>query len=145
MTPDQKRIHTLLTVLATEERHRLVPATAAQLDAFLTQAAERGVPDQVIAQLADLYRVANEFYYETVFGFFSCDDVILFEWWQEKELWLSLMHFYVIRWSDGKFCLGDASNASFSPEHEYATVVDLIEGCVKEIRTVKEYEDDEAE
>lgn len=96
-------------------------------------ALERGVDDSVVNQLVDLYQVANNFCYEIILEFHNCDDVILFEWWGEKEIWLGQRDFHTLRQANGKFCLGDASNISFSEEYEFNTLIELIEGCIKDI------------
>jgi hypothetical protein len=111
------------------------PATPKQIKTFEANAIKYNVPQQVIDELKQLYKVANEFEYDIVIGFFSCDDEIIFEWWNDKELWLGQMDLYVIRWANNKFCLGDASNVSFSEEYEFETIADLLNGCVKEIES----------
>jgi len=80
-----------------------------------------------------LYHVANGFCYEIILAFHTCDDDIIYEWWEEKELWLGQRDFYTLSWVNGKFCLGDASNISFSEKYEYDTLLELIAGCIADI------------
>ena len=61
-----------------------------------------------------------------------CADPIIFEWWDQQELWLGQRDNNILRWSSPKdrFCIGDASNVSFSPEHEYSTFAEALRGLV---------------
>jgi hypothetical protein len=133
MKPNQTRIFTLLKTLVADDDYEIVPATEKQLSTFVEMAAEQGVDQLVVEQLLDLYQVANGFYYEITLAFHSCADSILFEWWDDKELWLGQRDFNTLRWANGKFCLGDASNVSFSEKYEFATLIELIEGCIADI------------
>ncbi|AMR28746.1 hypothetical protein A0257_17675 [Hymenobacter psoromatis] len=149
MNAAQQTISALLTELVAEQPdyYLIQPASELALATFEQQAIAQGVPPEVTQQLADFYQVANAFSYEFCLGFFSCDDVVLFEWWPQKELWLSLSHMDVIRWSAGKFCVGDASNVSYSPADEYDTLLDLLIGCgryIKETEAAAPEEDDDS-
>ena len=46
-----------------------------------------------------------------------------------KSTWI------LIRWKDGKFCLGDAGSVSYLKEFEFDSLLDLIEASVKEIKS----------
>ena len=134
MKPDQAKIFALLTALvAGDDYYKIIPATERQLAAFIVMASEQGVDQSVIEQLSNLYQVANGFCYEITLAFHNCDDSIIYEWWDEKELWLGQRDFNTLRWAGGKFCLGDASNISFSEKYQYNTLIELIEGCIAEI------------
>jgi hypothetical protein len=133
MKPNQIKISTLLKALVADDSYEIIPATEKQLSTFVEMASQRGVEQLVIEQLLDLYQVDNEFGYEIILAFHSCDDVILFEWWDDKEIWLGQRDFYTLRWANSKFCLGDASNVSFSEKYEFATLIELIEGCIADI------------
>jgi hypothetical protein len=135
MNKNQNKIFSLLHSLADDD-YVIRPAKQKQLDIFNQNASERCVDQCVIDQLNDLYIVANEFYYEIIIQFHSCDDILIFEWWDYQELWLGQRDFYTLRWSNGKFCLDDASNISFSDEYEFETLIQLIEGCIKYIDEV---------
>lgn len=114
MNEDQIKIKSLLTSLVDgDDYYSVEPATKEQINLFIERALKNGIDSSVINQLINLYSVANSFQYEMILSFHSCDDVIIFEWWDNKELWLGQRDFYSIRWADGKFCLGDASNVSF--------------------------------
>ncbi|GAB3636952.1 hypothetical protein GCM10027422_25420 [Hymenobacter arcticus] len=145
MNATQQIIQVLLTDLVAEQPdyYLIRPAGELALATFERRAAAQGVPAEVIQQLADFYEVANAFSYEFCLGFFSCDDVLIFEWWPQKELWLSLGHMDVIRWSAGKFCVGDASNVSYSAADEYATLLDLLVGCGRYIKEMEAAEPEE--
>ena len=54
--------------------------------------------------------------------------MILYEWWEDyKQLWLGGRDDDVLRWSEGKFCLGDASNDSYGKVYEFSTLIELLE------------------
>jgi len=133
MNSDQLKIKSLLTNLVDGKDYQIKPATKQQIDIFTQRATDKNVDRKVIEQLIDLYEVADFFYYEIIIGFYRCDDLTIFEWWDDKELWLGQRDFNTLRWSNGKFCLGDASNISFSSDYEFDTLIQLIEVCIKDI------------
>ena len=150
MTSDQQKIKSLLTTLLGgqvrltssiyDETYEILPATEEEINVFRKKANALQVPQIVIDQLTDLYKIANHFYFITVLGFHHCTDEAIFEWWNDKELWLSQRDFYTVRWTYNKFCLGEAGNVSFSKEHEFDTLIELIEGSIKEIRAAGDYD-----
>ncbi len=145
MNPAQQTIKALLEAIVAKqpEYYSIRPASTLALATFELRASNQGVPPEVLQQLLDLYQVANAFSYEDCLGFFSCEDELIFEWWPRKELWLSLSHCDVIRWSAGKFCVGDASNVSYSSTDEYETLIDLLIGCSKYIKEMEAAEPDD--
>lgn len=135
MSTNQERIKGLLSNLDNADRYKLQPATNEQIETFIKIAAAKQVPKSVMDQLAELYGIADNYHYEIVMAFHSCTDEIIFEWWEDdKELWLGQRDYNTLRWSNGKFCLGDASNISFGAEYEAETLIQLIEICIKEIQ-----------
>lgn len=134
MNEDQSKIKSLLSKLVNGKSHYPIKsATTEQIDLFTNRAIENKIEPTVIKQLVDLYLVANSFYYEIIIAFHSCDDLVIFEWWNDKELWIGQRDFNTLRWSGGKFCLGDAGNTSFSDKYKFDTLIELIEGCIKDI------------
>ena len=133
MNIDQQKIKLLLTKLVDEQDYEIKPATKENIDIFSQRAINNNVDPNVIKQLVDLYEVADFFYYEIIIGFHHCADLTIFEWWDDKELWLGQRDFNTLRWAKGKFCLGDASSISFSAEYEFDTLIELVEGCIKDI------------
>ena len=134
MNTNQEKIKKLLGNLENAGDYEVLPATSEQIEAFTKIATEKQVPKSVITQLTELYEVANNYNYEIIMAFHCCTDEIIFEFWDnERELWLGQRDYNMLRWTDGKFCLGDASNASFGEEYEAETLIQLIEICVKEI------------
>ena len=134
MNTNQERIKELLSNLENADDYEAMPATSEQIETFIKIATEKQVPQSVIAQLTELYEVANNYSYEIIMAFHCCTDEIIFEFWDDKrELWLGQRDYNMLRWADGKFCLGDASNSSFGKEYEVETLIQLIEICVKEI------------
>ena len=111
----------------------MVPASENALDVFTTRAKEHKVPDDVIAQLADFYSVVDGVPCLDSLDIHRCADEIVFEWWDERELWLGQRDFYTLRWSWAKqrYCVGDASNVSFSASDEYRTFAEALGHMVK--------------
>jgi hypothetical protein len=129
---DQKRVRDLLAPLFASYGQAMNPASEEALHWFVRAADGRGVPHGVVEQLSRFYRVTNGVPCLDGFDFHTCDDDVLFEWWDRQEVWLGQRDFYTLRWAAGKFCLGDAANVSFSAEHEYETLVELLEGALRE-------------
>ena len=141
MKSDQEKIKSLFTNLVDSKHYEIKPATKEQIDIFTQRAIENAIDTKVIRQLVDLYEVADFFYYEIIIGFHHCDDPAIFEWWNDKELWLGQRDFYTLRWAKGKFCLGDASSISISDDYKFDTLIELIERCVKEIEEANNYDE----
>ena len=138
MNHNQKKIRNLLQSPVNADNYEIRPATPEEITVFNKNATQHQVEQQVIDQLVDLYEVANEYNYEIVLAFHNCTDIIIFEWWNddEKQLWLGQRDFNTLRWANGKFCLGDASNISYSDDYEFETLIELLEGCIKYIEEV---------
>jgi hypothetical protein len=140
MNSDQQKIKLLFTNLVNRQHYEIKPATKEQINIFTQRAIENGVDTKVIQQLVELYEVADFFYYEIIIGFHHCDDPVIFEWWNDKELWLGQRDFNTLRWAQGKFCLGDASSISFSDDYKFDTLIELIERCIKDIAEANNYD-----
>jgi len=137
MTSDAKqKIRSILDSLIDEdyEHYPIVPASKKKIEIFRTRAESHGLEKNVIEELISFFEVADGFSYEIVLGFHPCDDELIFEWWDEKTLWLGSRDFYVVRWIDGKYCLGDSSEISFSKEFEFSSFIEFLDACVWEIR-----------
>lgn len=143
MNYNQEKIIALLTSLPDGDDYKIEPATKQQIDIFTQHALNNGLDNSAIKQLVELYEAANAYSYETIIQFHSCDDLILFEWWYDKELWLGQRDFYTIRWANGKFCMGDASNVSFSEEEEFETLIEFIEYYVTYINNFTQNDDED--
>ena len=134
MNTNQVKIKNMLSNLENADDYKLQPATREQIETFINIATEKQVPQNVISQLVELYEVADDYTYEIVMAFHSCTDEVIFEFWDDdRELWLGQRDYNMLRWADGKFCHGDASNVSFGEEFEAETLIQLIEICIKEI------------
>jgi len=108
----------------------MVPASESSLNLFKTRAAEREVPEDVIAQLAEFYSVVDGVPCLNSLAIHTCADLVIFEWWNQRELWLGQRDFYSLRWAKGRYCIGDASSVSFSPGDEYHSFVDALRHMV---------------
>ena len=145
MNSNQEKITALLTSLPESGNGKIEPATQQQIDIFMQRALSNGLDRSAVKQLVELYEAANAYGYEMIVQFHSCDDLILFEWWHDKQLWLGQRDFYTIRWANGKFCMGDASNVSFSNEEEFETLIELIEYSVRQINNLIQNDDEDGD
>lgn len=108
------------------------PAKQSEIDAFVSLCKDKGVPETAVKQLVELYQITRRISIDG-FIFYPCDDLILFEWWEDyNALWLADRDFYIIRWVDGKFCLGSAAYDSYGDEYEFENLADLLEAAIKE-------------
>jgi hypothetical protein len=109
------------------------PATEAAITLFKARALEREIPADVVTQLADFYSVVDGVPGLDSLDIHRCDDLILFEWWDQQELWLGQRDFHTLRWSSSKerFCIGDASDVSFSESDEYLTFAEALRHMAK--------------
>jgi len=109
------------------------PARKRSLDVFKTRVEDRKVPHAVVTQLMDFYSITDGVPCLDSLDIHRCDDLILFEWWDQKELWLGQRDFYTLRWSSTKerFCIGDAGNVSFSESDECRTFGEALLHMVK--------------
>src|SRR5262249_8913601 len=91
------------------------------------------VPHKVVTQLADFYSLVDGVPCLDSLDIHRCADLILFEWWDQQELWLGQRDCYTLRWSGAKekFCVGDAGNVSFSAGDEYRTFAEALRHMVK--------------
>jgi hypothetical protein len=134
MEKDETNIWNFLKELPADFTYGVTPATSEQLKVFKENANRHGVKEGVIKELMGLYKIANKLDFEVILGFHSCDDEILFEWWNEGVLWLGQRDFNTLRWVNDKFCLGDAGDYSYSKKNEYDTLEELVKGCIEEIK-----------
>jgi hypothetical protein len=109
------------------------PASKSSLNLFKTRADERKVPQAVADQLTDFYSIVDGVPCLDSLDIHRCADLIIFEWWDQQELWLGQRDFYTLRWSWSKdrFCIGDAGNVSFSRKDEYPTFAKALRHIVK--------------
>lgn len=133
-----KNIWRFLEELPADMTYGVLPATSNQLEIFKSNAKGHGVKNSVIEELSSLYQLANKLDFEVILGFHSCDDEIIFEWWNEGVLWLGQRDFNTLRWVNDKYCLGDAGDYSYSEENEYDTLEGLVRGCIKEIEDLSD-------
>ncbi|HMV79343.1 MAG TPA: hypothetical protein PL048_07885 [Leptospiraceae bacterium] len=135
MNSKQKILSVLDSLIGEDyEQYPIMPASEKQISIFRKRAESHGLEKKVTDELVSFYEIADGFNYEIVLGFHPCDDELIFEWWDEKTLWLGSRDFYVVRWVDGKYCLGDSSHPSFSKEFEFSSFVEFLDACVWEIR-----------
>lgn len=84
------------------------------------------VPQTAISQLSVFYSVVDGIPCLDSLHIYSCTDATIFEWWDRKELWLGQRDFYVLRWFEYMFCIGDATNVCFADEDAYPNFVDAL-------------------
>jgi hypothetical protein len=82
----------------------------------------------VIDQLVYFYSIVDGVPCLDSLDIHRCADLILFEWWDQQELWLGQKDFQTFRWSASKqrFCIGSAGNVSFSEDDEYSTFAEAL-------------------
>ena len=109
------------------------PADENLLNVFKERLRERKVPAKVAEQLANFYSVVDGVPCLDSLDIHRCEDLVIFEWWDQQELWLGQRDFYTLRWSSAKerFCIGDAGNVSFSASDEYRTFIEALRRMVK--------------
>lgn len=88
----------------------------------------------VYEQLVEFYSVTKGGFCLDGFSFHRIDDEILFEWWQDNELWLGGCNDDVLHWCEDGFCLGDASNIAYSDDCKFQTLIELLQKGFKEWR-----------
>lgn len=109
------------------------PASESSLRLFRARAVEYKVPHDLVGQLTDFYSIIDGVPCLNSLVIHRCADLILFEWWDQQELWLGQRDFYTLRWSSekGRFCIGDAGNVSFSASDEYRIFPEALRHLVK--------------
>lgn len=127
-----EKIKELLKPLFAEYDREFAPATEKQISGFIENCKVQNVPAVACEQLLEFYRITNGVPCLNGFIFHQCDDDIIFEWWDDDELWLGACNDDVLRWTDNEFCLGDASNASYTHKHKFDTLADLLKFAIKE-------------
>jgi hypothetical protein len=127
-----EKIKELLMPLFSGYDEKLVPADENLLSDFSKRALSRGVASQVVNELLEFYNVTNGVPCLDSFDFHRCDDDILFEWWDDRILWLAQRDFYTLRWLNNKYCLGDAGNNSFGIQFEFETLTGLLKCAFNE-------------
>jgi len=113
----------------------LQPAKPYQIENFKNRCLENKVDKFAIDQLIDFYKIANGISCVDSLELYACDDIIIFEWWKDKVLWFGSRDYYTFTYFNSKFCVGDASNISFSKEYEFDDLFSMI------IKTLRIYED----
>jgi tetratricopeptide (TPR) repeat protein len=128
---NQQKIKELFAPLFVYRYKEISPADAEKIELFINRCKEKGVPPKAVDQLVEFYKVTNGVPCLDNFDFHACDDLTLFEWWDEKDLWLAQRDFYVIRWSTekDKFCLGDGGNVSLGEKYEFDSLIELLEAA----------------
>jgi hypothetical protein len=123
---EQELIKELLRPLFADYEEEIVPASENLLSDFRQQAVKRNIPNEVVEQLTEFYKVSNGVPCLNGFAFFACDEELLFDWWDNQEIWLGTKDDDVLRWADNKYCLGDAANVSYGNEYEFFKLYELL-------------------
>ena len=106
----------------------LVPATEEQLKSFTALCREYKVEQHIVDELVEYYKQANKLFNH------SCDDPILFEWWEDdeqKSIWLGGLDCDSFVYDDllHKYAIGIAGGNDFG---EYDTLMEMLEAYLKE-------------
>ncbi|GAB5399261.1 MAG: hypothetical protein Aureis2KO_08460 [Aureisphaera sp.] len=105
----------------------VIPATESQLTEFSRLAHNKGVPEKTILELVEFYRITNGIPCVDSLEIHQIDDSILFERWEERELWIGQRDFYMIRFKDNKYHLGDASNLNYGDEYVSESLIGILQ------------------
>lgn len=101
------------------------PATEEQLQVFLENCKTRNIPDNIIDELLEYYKLNNNF-----FDYFECDDLMIFEWYDEGDrcLWLGQRDLWTFRClvDKHKYTIGDAGDDSFGEDYEFDTIEEML-------------------
>jgi hypothetical protein len=109
------------------------PAGETSLRLFTNRANDRKVPPHVTEQLTDFYSIVDGVPCLDSLEIHRCADLVIFEWWDQQELWLGQRDHNILRWSSSndRFCIGDVSNVSFSPQEEFHTFAEALRHLIK--------------
>ncbi len=126
-------IEALLKPLFDEHDVTMEPADESSLNLFKERTDDREVPPHVTKQLTHFYSIVDGVPCLDSLDIHRCDDLIIFEWWAQHELWLGQRDSFTLRWSRSKdrFCIGDGGNVSFSSQDEYQTFAEALQHMVK--------------
>jgi len=128
----KKQYVELLKPLFDDYDEKFEPASEKQVFDFSEKCKQRNVPVSVCEQLIEFYSVTKGGFCLNGFSFHGIDDEILFEWWKDSELWLGDCNDDVLRWHEGCFCIGDASNIYYSDDYKFQTLIELLQKCFQE-------------
>jgi hypothetical protein len=122
-----KQIRELLKPFFTEYDEKFILTTEKQILDFVQKCKIKKVPIGAWEQLVEFYGVTNGVPCLNGFDFHACNNEIIFEWWNEDELWLGQCNDDILRWKNNEFCLGDASNVAYSDQHKFPTLIELLQ------------------
>jgi hypothetical protein len=107
-----------------KNEYTLIPATGEEIEQFTYHCSIYAIPEVIKDELVEYFKVNNNF-----FNYFSCDDILIFEWYADSEcLWLGQRDFWSFRCliNEHKYTIGDASNNSFGEEYEFNTIAEML-------------------
>lgn len=103
----------------------IVPATESQLQAFIENAKNANIDLGNLSDLIQYYKVNNNF-----FGYFACDDIMIFEWYEDEQscLWLGCVDMNVFRYfpETHKWTIGNAGDDSYGKDYEFNNLKDMF-------------------
>jgi hypothetical protein len=108
---------------------KLKPASEEELAAFRELCSEYGVEQSVTDELAEYYSQNN-----SLFGYFTCDDSGLFEWWNDGDqcsIWLGNLDddCFIYDAIDRKYAIGFAGSKDSGV---YDSLMEMLEAYLKE-------------
>ena len=82
-----------------------------------------GVPTEIMDELVAYFKLNNSF-----FGYFECDNILIFEWYEQGCLWLGQRDLWTFR------CLLKSINMrlamlpedSFGEDYEFSTIDEML-------------------
>jgi len=105
----------------------IIPATEEQIAEFKKNAIKKGVPEKTILELESFYQITNGIPCIDSLSIHKVNDIIIFEFWDDNELWIGQRDLNIIRWKNDKYHLGSAANLNYGNEYISDSLVGILE------------------
>ena len=127
LTNDQKRIQDIIRPLFELYNENITPATPDEISRFREMASQLHVPQVAIDELIKFYEVSNGIPCLDSISISKIDDELLFEPWEDGELWFGQRDMDMIRWAQGKFHLGHAGDLNYGSDYVFNTILEVLQ------------------
>lgn len=121
---ETNRIQVLFDKYRNNYRLSCKPATENQLQGFRKNCMDYGISTEIMDELVAYFKLNNSF-----FGYFECDNILIFEWCEQGCLWLGQRELWTFRCllEKHKYAIGDASEDSFGEDYEFDTIEEMLQ------------------
>lgn len=124
----------LVKPLFDEFKYKITPSKKEDIDLFRLKIIEHKIPEKILHELLDFYKISNGIPCLDI-DFHDCLNKNLYEFWEtEKSLWLGSRDSDIFRWVNNKYCIGTVTEYSYSQEHEFETLYDLLNKAINEYK-----------